>query len=339
MIKIENNKSLKEFNSFGFDQRAQHYTVVSSNEQLLEAVEHAHSHSWPIFILGGGSNIVLTQDISGLVIHMAGTQIKRTINPVDGGEKLRVAAGKNWHELVLQTLDMGLPGLENLSLIPGTVGAAPVQNIGAYGVEVKDRITLVHALHLPSRQWCEFTTHDCNFSYRHSLFKDHPKEYAITEVEFELGSRCETNTSYESLAKHLTDRELSSPSAIEISQSVVAIRQSKLPDPNVIGNAGSFFHNPIVSVEDAELLKKRFPGLVVFSVNEETAKLAAGWMIDQLGYKGLSRNGVGVYEHQALVLVHTGGANGAALLALANEIISRVKDTYDVGLSIEPLVI
>lgn len=339
MINIEEKKSLKRYNTFGFDQSAEHYVEVSTDDQLSEAVEYAAIKSWPVFVLGGGSNIVLTRDIPGLVIRMVGTQVRRRIDSDNGGELISAAAGKNWHELVLETLDMGLQGLENLSLIPGTVGAAPVQNIGAYGVEIKDRISRVHALHLPSGEWIDFTKKDCNFSYRHSFFKDNPAQYAITDVEFNLGFHCKPQTSYLSLANNLSERGIATPSATEISQSVVAIRQSKLPDPTVIGNAGSFFHNPVVPTDVAQNLNIRFPGLVTFDAAPGLVKLSAAWLIDQLGYKGTDRNGIGVYQQQALVLVHKGGGTGDSLLELARDIMADVAATYDVQLSIEPMVI
>jgi len=339
MINIEKNKSLKGYNTFGFNQRAEYYAEVSTDDQLSEIVAYAKAKSWPVFILGGGSNIVLTQDIAGLVIRMVGTQVNRAPNTGEAGELITVAAGKNWHELVLETLQMSLPGLENLSLIPGTVGAAPVQNIGAYGVEIKDRVTRVHALHIPSGEWLDFSREDCAFAYRHSFFKDKPNQYAITEVEFNLGTQCATNPSYTSLAEHLSTRGLSNPTAVEISQSVIAIRESRLPDPNVLGNAGSFFHNPVVPADLAQSLKLRYPGLVTFDAGPERVKLSAAWMIDQLGYKGLSRGGVGVYHQQALVLTHNGGGNGCALLALAEEIMAEVAATFGVQLSIEPKIV
>lgn len=339
MITIERDKSLKAFNTFGFDQSAEHYTEVSSDDQLSEAIEQAHSKSWPVFILGGGSNIVLTRDIAGLVIRMIGTHAQRKPDSDTGGEIVTASAGKNWHELVLETLDMGLQGLENLSLIPGTVGAAPVQNIGAYGVEVKDRIAHVRALHIGTGEWVNFSKDDCTFSYRHSFFKDNPNQYVITEVGFSLGKHCALNAHYASLADHLSGKALTTPAASDISDSVVAIRQSKLPDPAVIGNAGSFFHNPIVSKSVAANLTQQFPKVVTFDAGQDKVKVSAGWLIDQLGYKGVCRDGVGVYQHQALVLTHTGGNTGSALLALADEITSKVADAYGIQLSIEPMVI
>ena len=339
MITIEKDTSLKPFNTFDFDQRAEYYTEVSTEDQLSEAIEHAHMKSWPVFVLGGGSNIVLTRDIPGIVIRMVGAQIRREADSNTGGEIVTASAGKNWHELVLETLDMGLQGFENLSLIPGTVGAAPVQNIGAYGVEVKDRIVRVRTMHIPTGEWFNFTKEDCTFSYRHSFFKENPNQYAIADVGFSLGEHCPLASDYTSLADHLASRKLTTPTALEISESVVAIRKSKLPDPAVIGNAGSFFHNPVVSEKKAADLRQGFPGIVTFDAGSGNVKISAGWLIDQLGYKGLCRDAIGVYRHQALVLVHKGGSTGCALLKLADEITAKVAATYDLQLSIEPMVI
>ncbi len=335
---VEHNKSLKQFNTFGFDQRAEHFATASNDAELEQWVELAESKSWPVFILGGGSNIVLTKDIAGLVIHMADTRVEVILEDNSGNKRIRAGAGVGWHDFVLQTLALEANGLENLSLIPGSVGAAPVQNIGAYGVEVKDRIHNVRALHMPTGEWRDFTVSDCEFAYRHSFFKNHPGEYAITQVEFNLGSQCAIEADYSSLKQELNNRGLETPSALEISRAVTSIRQSRLPDPSVVGNAGSFFHNPIVPDAQAIELEKQFPGIVSFPAQAGYRKLSAAWMIDQAGFKGMQRGNVGVYEKQALVLVNLGDGQGSELLALAEEIQASISNVYGVNLSIEPNV-
>ncbi|MFK8078011.1 MAG: UDP-N-acetylmuramate dehydrogenase [Granulosicoccus sp.] len=335
---VEHNKSLKQFNTFGFDQRAEHFATASNDAELEQLVELAQSKSWPVFVLGGGSNIVLTKDLAGLVIHMADTRVE-VISDNDGGNKrIKAGAGVGWHDFVLQTLALEANGLENLSLIPGSVGAAPVQNIGAYGVEVKDRIHKVRALHMPTGEWREFSASDCEFAYRHSFFKNHPGEYAITQVEFNLGSQCAIEAEYSSLKQELHNLGLNAPSALDISRTVTNIRQSRLPDPTMIGNAGSFFHNPIVTEAQASELLQRFPSMVNFPAQTGFRKLSAAWMIDQAGFKGVRRGNVGVYEKQALVLINLGDGRGCELLALAQEIQASISNVFGVDLSIEPNV-
>ena len=336
---IELNKSLKAYNSFGFTQYAEMFAVARSEEQLEELVALAKNKQWPVFILGGGSNIVLTRDVSGLVIHLGDTTVEVVSKDNLGNQIVRAGAGVVWHDLVLQTLELGANGLENLSLIPGSVGAAPVQNIGAYGVEVKDRIRTVRALHMPTNTWRSFTASECQFAYRHSFFKDAPGEYAIASVEFNLGTQCKITADYDSLVRQLDALGLDNPTAIDISNTVIGIRQSRLPDPATIGNAGSFFHNPIVPAEQVSTLEQRFPGIVSFPANDGFRKLSAAWMIDQAGFKGVSKGGVGVYDKQALVLVNLGTGNGTEILSIAAEIQKTVSDTYDVNLSIEPVIL
>lgn len=338
-LNIELNKSLKLYNSFGFEQHAERFAVAHNEEQLEELVALAKSKHWPILILGGGSNVVLTRDVPGLVIHMGDTAVEVVSTDESGNKVIRAGAGVVWHDFILKTLDLDAHGLENLSLIPGSVGAAPVQNIGAYGVEVQDRISTVRALHMPTAKWVNFSASDCKFAYRHSFFKESPGEYAISHVDFNLGTQCKITASYESLVKQLDASGIDAPTPKDISDTVISIRQSRLPDPAVIGNAGSFFHNPIVSVDQVSELEQRFPGIVSFPAHDGFRKLSAAWMIDKTGFKGVSRGGVGVYNKQALVLVNLGNGNGSQILSLASEIQDSIKANYDVDLSVEPLVI
>lgn len=336
---IEHNKSLKAFNSFGFDQAAEHFAAVSNESELLEVLTYARQQNWPTMMIGEGSNLVLSQDVPGLVIQQTNKQIH--IEPVGTQEQrhVLVSAGVNWHELVLHTLQADLRGLENLSLIPGSVGAAPVQNIGAYGVEIKDRIDYVKALYLPTMQWQSLTVEECEFAYRDSVFKREKNDFVITKVAFNLGDQHELALHYQPLADYLSANGDGQPTAQQVSDAVIAIRQSKLPDPAITANAGSFFHNPVISRHQAEQLLQQFPNLVAFPVDEHTTKISAAWMIDQLGFKGIRKNGVGVYDKQALVLINEGHGTGTALLSLAREISDAVKAHYGVTLTIEPVVI
>lgn len=336
---IEHNKSLKAFNSFGFDQTAEHFAAVSNETELLEVLTHARQQDWPTLMIGEGSNLVLTQDVPGIVIQQTNKQIH--IEPAGTAEQqhVLVSAGVNWHELVLHTLQANIRGLENLSLIPGSVGAAPVQNIGAYGVEIKDRIDYVKALHLPTMQWQSLTVDECEFTYRNSLFKRAKNDFVITKVAFNLGDQHELALHYQPLADYLSAHVEGEPTAKQVSDAVITIRQSKLPNPADTPNAGSFFHNPVISRVQAEQLLQQFPNLVAFPAEGDTMKLSAAWMIDQLGFKGVRKHGVGVYDKQALVLINDGHGTGSALLNLAREIADAVQARYGVGLTIEPVVI
>jgi len=346
-MNINSNHSLQAHNTFGFNVRAEHFVDVATDEELLQALALADERAWPVFILGGGSNLVLTDDIPGLVIHLVNQQTHYE-KQTDGTTIVSAGAGKIWHELVLDTLDKGLAGLENLSLIPGNTGAAPVQNIGAYGVELTDRLHRVRAYHRPSATWQTLTPTQCAFSYRDSVFKQNPNEYVITHVSFLLSKSTPAVLNYAALKNELLANNINTePSnddenialAKTISNTVIAVRQSKLPDPNVIGNAGSFFKNPVVNAEHAQSLKARYPKLVSYEQPNSQVKLAAGWIIDSLGYKGYRAGAVGVHTDQALVLVHEGGGTGAELMTVAHEIIEKVDECFGVRLEIEPVIV
>lgn len=309
---------------------------------------------------------MLTQDLDALVIRLTNTDLSLDDSPTGSRVHVTAGAGMNWHALVLATLDQGLAGLENLSLIPGSVGAAPVQNIGAYGVELADRLVSVRAWHRPSRAFVDVPVTECGFGYRDSRFKREAGDWIIVSVTLALAPDLPLNLTYRALKDDLraaVDRTTASgPFAREsagavagtaetagpkgavldarrVSEAVVRIRQSKLPDPVLIGNAGSFFHNPIVSAERADRLKRAWPGLVAYDLEDGRCKLAAGWLIDRLGFRGIRRGPVGVHADQALVLVHLGGGTGAQLMALVDEIRSAVRRSFDVELTIEPLVV
>jgi len=340
-MNIQTHHSLSSLNSFGFSVKAAHYVEVSTDEELIEALATADKENWPVFLLGGGSNLVLTQDIDALVIHPV-NQSTHYERQADGTTLVTAHAGKTWHELVLETLDQGLAGLENLSLIPGNTGAAPVQNIGAYGVELVDRLHSVRAYHRPSAEWKTLAPSDCQFAYRDSVFKRNPNEYVITEVVFKLAPTTKPVAHYAALKNALDEQPMPDDNVARaklISNTVIRIRQSKLPDPAKLGNAGSFFKNPVVTEAHANSLLKTHPKLVHYPQENGQVKLAAGWLIDSLGFKGRDFGGVGVHADQALVLVHRGGASGADLMALAHQIIDQVQTTFDVSLEIEPVVV
>jgi len=338
-INIQPDFSLKPFNTFGFDQQAEFFCTVNNDSELEAAVRHGQKQKLAITVLGGGSNVVLANDIKGLVIHPGYTHIRYLHTDTCDASLVVAGAGIVWDELVAMTLDKGLRGLENLTLIPGTVGAAPVQNIGAYGVEADQRIVSVRALHLPTLQWHKFSAAQCQFSYRNSYFKQHPNQYVISEVHFKLGDCHALNYQYDSLQKHLQRHGMVEPDARQISQAVASIRSSRLPDPAIMGNAGSFFHNPVIDNNKAQALQLRFPDVPVYPNSTSHSKLSAAWLIDKAGCKGMQVGNVGVYDKQALVLVNHGNGTAEQLLALARQIQDEIKRRYDIDLQIEPTVI
>lgn len=345
-MNVESNRSLQTLNSFGFAVNAEHFITVCTDDELLHALAMAEEKNWPVLILGGGSNLVLTKNITGLVIHLV-NQDTVYEEQDDGTTLVTACAGKPWHEFVIETLQNGLAGLENLSLIPGNTGAAPVQNIGAYGVELVNRLHSVRAYHRPTSTWLRLQADECAFNYRDSVFKQNPNDYVITHVSFSLSQSTPPVLDYAALKNALQANNINtSPNNAEenlalakvISNTVISIRQSKLPDPKVIGNAGSFFKNPIVDAKHAQSLKTDYPELVSYPQADGRVKLAAGWMIDTLGYKGYRAGSVGVHTEQALVLVHEGGGTGVELMSVAREIIDKVDANFGVLLEIEPVL-
>lgn len=329
--------SLRNHNTFGVEARAHAYLPVTS-ASALEAVQgDATLMNMPRLILGGGSNILLTRDFPGLVLHMEIKGIE-IVGEDEDATYVRAAAGENWHQFVLWTLAHGLGGLENLSLIPGSVGAAPIQNIGAYGIELKDRF---HALTLFDFATGERTTlnkAECMFGYRDSVFKHRLRDRAaVLDVTFALPKKWQATIRYADVSNELAARKIVEPTAGQISDAVIAIRTRKLPDPAVIGNAGSFFKNPLVTAKQRDALLTKYPQLVSYAQPDGSVKLAAGWLIDQCGWKGRTTGAAGVYENQALVLVNRGGASGADIAQLANAIQEDVAQRFDVMLEPEPI--
>jgi len=331
------DKPLQAMNSFGFKACAERFAQVENDAQIAAASSLAQQKNWPLFVLGAGSNLVLSKDIPGLVIQHAGASI--SYEAADESAIVCAEAGVNWHQLVLNTLDKGYGGLENLSLIPGTAGAAPVQNIGAYGVEFCDLLDSLDVYHRPTSRWLTLKAADCHFSYRDSLFKQHPGDYIIARVRLRLHRQSPINTRYSGLHQTLLDAGIAHPDHQAVGRAVCQLRRQKLPDPAVIGNAGSFFKNPIVTADKAQQLHEQFPGIASFELADGQFKLAAAWLIDSLGYKGIRRGSVGVHDQQALVLVHEGGATGQQLLQLAFEIIAAVQAHYGVALVPEPVLL
>jgi UDP-N-acetylmuramate dehydrogenase len=338
-VRILHDFSLKLLNSFGFDAKAKAFIKVCEVDELIECIHYAKSQEWPWFIIGGGSNVVIHDHLPGLTIQM-GIQGRVIVDETSTHVLIDVGAGENWHAFVQWTLDQELPGLENLALIPGTCGAAPIQNIGAYGAEVENFIDSVEVVDIASMdvKISRLSHQQCHFSYRHSIFKDEPGRYIVTRVRFALPKHWQPNLKYAELASQFQYQ--ASPKAKDIFDAVCDIRTRKLPDPKELGNAGSFFHNPVVDETAFLLLKERFPSIVAFPYTqaEQTLyKLAAGWLIDQCGFKGYRQGNVGVYDKQALVLVHFGGASGKDILELARIIKEKIHAVYGVDLIQEPI--
>jgi UDP-N-acetylmuramate dehydrogenase len=330
--------SLRAHNTFGFEVRARFACLIERPGQFAVAARHARAAGLGSFVLGGGSNVVLTRDLEkvALIVALRG---KRIVREDDDAWYVEAAAGESWHEFVEWTVNGGMPGLENLALIPGTVGAAPIQNIGAYGLEMCERFESLQAVELATGEVVEFDAKTCRFGYRDSFFKREGRErFAITSVVFRLPKAWTPRAEYADIARELGERRaVATPRAIF--EAVVAVRRAKLPDPLVLGNAGSFFKNPIVDAAAFEALRAREPQIVSYGQPDGGVKLAAGWLIDQCGWKGRAMGGAAVHERQALVLVNRDGATGADVLALARAIQDDVRQRFGVELEPEPVVV
>jgi len=337
-MQIQSNFSLKSFNTFGIEAKAKNFVAVHSLDELKTVLtEHAAE---PKFILGGGSNMLLTQDIEALVIHID-LKGKRIVKEDDDFVWVESMAGENWHEFVLWTIDQNFGGLENMSLIPGNVGTTPVQNIGAYGTEIKDTFVSCDAMKIDDQTMRTFIKEDCRFGYRESIFKQEAKnQYIITSVVFKLTKRNhKINTSYGDITKELAEKNVTVPTLKDVSNAVIAIRQSKLPDPKILGNSGSFFKNPVISRSHFEKVQAQFPEIKFFEVSPTEVKVPAGWLIEQAGYKGFRKGDAGVHKNQALVLVNYGSATGQDILALSREVQQAVFDKYSIAIEAEVNVI
>lgn len=334
-MQIQQNISLRPYNTFGIDAYAKYFakfTSLTDLEQLFDA-PFLQNNERP-FIIGGGSNILLTLDYNGLVAknEMHGIEI---VKQDEQHVYVRAAAGENWHQFVLYCIENNFAGVENLSLIPGNVGASPMQNIGAYGVEIKDVFYELEAFDINERKVKTFTAKECEFGYRESVFKRKYKgHFIITSVTFKLNKQPVFNTSYGAIQQELDKMQVKELSIAAISQAVINIRQSKLPDPNEIGNAGSFFKNPTIPRQQFEDLKKEFPQIVGYPA-KDSVKVAAGWLIEQCGWKGYRKGDAGCHAQQALVLVNYGDAKGSDILALSSEIMQSVEAKFGIMLERE----
>lgn len=336
---IEENISLRPYNTFGIEARARYFKKFSTKDDLVEVLDREETKSQKVLILGGGSNILLTGDVEALVLknEMDGIEL---VHEDDEHLYVKAGAGVNWHRFVLHCVQNNMAGVENLSLIPGNVGASPMQNIGAYGVEIKDVFHELEAMHIRERTSEKFQLKDCAFGYRESVFKNKYRgHFIITSVTYRLNKKPTFNTSYGAINQELERMGVKELSIAAISQAVINIRSSKLPDPQQIGNAGSFFKNPVISNEQFDVLKNEFPGIVAFPASNDTTKLAAGWLIEQCGWKGYRKGDAGCYPKQALVLVNYGHAKGQEIFELSEAIIQSVQKKFGVKLEREVNII
>ncbi len=334
-LHLRSQVSLKPYNSFGVDVRAQLFAEAHSDADVREALAYSTAHDVPLLVIGGGSNLLLTADIPALVLRMA-TRGIRLLSDNGSQVMIEAEAGESWHPFVQWTLAQGLSGLENLSLIPGTVGAAPMQNIGAYGVEIKDVFAGLTALDRQTGELRDFTLAECNFAYRDSVFKQQVGRWLILRVRFALNRVEHLHLEYGPVRQRLTEQGIEHPTATDVSQAICSIRNEKLPDPAVLGNAGSFFKNPLVSAELAAQIRLGHPGLIGYPQADGRVKLAAGWLIEQAGWKGYRDGDAGVHSLQSLVLVNYGSATGLELLNLAQRIQKDIAERFNVELEMEP---
>ncbi|WP_085697002.1 UDP-N-acetylmuramate dehydrogenase [Pseudomonas sp. B26(2017)] len=334
-LQVQPQVSLKPFNTFGVDVRAQLFAEAHSDADVREALAYATSHDVPLLVIGGGSNLLLTADIPALVLRMASRGI-RVISDDGNRVVIEAEAGEPWHPFVQHTLAQGFSGLENLSLIPGTVGAAPMQNIGAYGVEIKDVFAGLTALDRQTGELRDFSLEECNFAYRDSVFKQQPGRWLILRVRFALDRVAHLHLEYGPVRQRLIEQGIEQPTPTDVSRAICSIRSEKLPDPAVLGNAGSFFKNPLVSAAVVAQIKARHPDLVAYAQPDGQMKLAAGWLIERAGWKGFREADAGVHKLQALVLVNYGAATGLQLLDLAQRIQKDISERFNVELEMEP---
>ena len=334
-MNISHNVSLKNYNTFGIDVTAKDFIAVTNTNELLKVLQQNNK---TLFVLGGGSNMLLTKNIeNALVIHV-NIKGKTIIKENDAFTWVTVNAGENWHEFILWSLDKGYGGLENMSLIPGNVGTAPIQNIGAYGKELKDNFVECNAIEIATGKSKTFSKTACEFGYRNSIFKNELRGlYIITSVTFKLTKKNHAlNTGYGAIENELANQNITNPTIKEISNAVIAIRQSKLPDPKTLGNSGSFFKNPVITQTEFEQFITKFPEAPSYRVSDSEVKIPAGWLIEQAGFKGKQFGDAGVHKNQALVLVNYGNATGKEIWDLAMKIKTVVLEQF--GIEINPEV-
>lgn len=337
-MEIQNNFSLKKHNTFGIEAKAKQFVAVDNVTELRAVLKQNKFKEK--FILGGGSNMLLTKDIDALVIHIA-LKGKKIIKETDDFVWIECQAGENWHEFVLWTIDKNFGGLENMSLIPGNVGTTPVQNIGAYGTEIKDVFDFCEAMEIETQKMKIFTKEECHFGYRESIFKNEVKnQYIITSVVFKLTKHNhKINTSYGDITSELAKNNITNPTLKDVSNAVIAIRKSKLPDPKELGNSGSFFKNPILLKTDFEKIHQNFPEMKFYEISENEVKVPAGWLIEQAGFKGKRFGDAGIHKNQALVLVNYGNATGQEILNVSKKIQETIFKTFGIQIEAEVNVI
>jgi UDP-N-acetylmuramate dehydrogenase len=337
-METQDNFSLKKYNTFGIEAKAKHFVAVHTVAELKTILKENKTNKK--FILGGGSNMLLTKDIDALVIHID-LKGKKILKETDDFVWVESQAGENWHEFVLWTIEQNFGGLENMSLIPGNVGTTPVQNIGAYGTEIKDTFVSCQAIGIENQETKNFINSECHFGYRESIFKNEIKDqFVIVSVVFKL-SKCnhKINTSYGDISGELALKNISNPSLKDVSNAVIAIRQSKLPDPKLLGNSGSFFKNPVLSKIDFEKIHKKFPDMRYFDISETEVKVPAGWLIEQAGFKGKRFGDAGIHNKQALVLVNYGSATGTEILSVSKHIQETILATFGIFIEAEVNII
>ncbi len=333
-MQTTNNISLKPYHSFACEETASHFSIITCNKDIEAVATWSKTNNQPLLILGSGSNVLFTKDFDGIVAKMELMGIKK-LNETASEVLLEVGAGENWHYFVSYCVQKGWGGIENLSLIPGTVGASPIQNIGAYGVEVKDTIKRVSAYDTINDTWVNFNNNECDFGYRTSLFKNAPNRYIISKVQFTLQKQPTLKTDYGVIREVLHDRNIKKPSLVDISNAIIQIRTEKLPDPKKLGNAGSFFKNPLIPIDQFEQLKNKFPQMIAYPTTDTTYKLAAGWLIEACGFKGIKIGNVGCYDKQALVIVSYGALSGKEIFDFSESIIQSVREKFNITLERE----
>jgi UDP-N-acetylmuramate dehydrogenase len=334
MYQLQENISLQSYNTFGIDVKARYFAEISDKQDLVELWSSAAFGDHKLLVLGGGSNLLFTEDFDGLVVKISIPGITAEFTEFD--VTVTAGAGVVWNELVTYCIDEDFAGIENLTLIPGTVGASPIQNIGAYGVELKDVFESCEAFEIATGNFKQFTFDECNFAYRDSVFKNELKgQYIITSVTFRLNTQKKINSQYGAIQSILAERNISKPDIADISAIVAEIRVSKLPDPSTIGNAGSFFKNPVIEKELYEKVKTSFPGLISYPAGKGMMKVAAGWLIEQCGFKGVEVGRTGTWKNQALVLVNHGGATGKEVYSFSEKIIDTVYAKFGIKLERE----
>ncbi len=331
-MRIEENYDLTRHNTFGITAKCKRFIEYATEEEAVETAQYLRDHPSPLLIIGGGSNLLLTGDFDGTVVHAAVKGIE--VGDVDDEHvAVECGAGECWDDVVAWAVEQGYYGAENLSLIPGEVGASVVQNIGAYGVEVKDLVVMIEAVEIETGEEVIFGLVDCQYGYRQSRFKQEWKDkYLITRVIYLFNKQFDPVLDYGNVRQELERRGITEPTAAELRQTIIDIRREKLPDPEVVGNAGSFFMNPVVEREVYDRLAEQYPGMPHYDVDEEHVKIPAGWMIDQCGWKGKSLGKAGVHDRQALVLVNRGGATGQDVIALCQAVCADVEQKFGIAL-------